>query len=501
MCYHIMQILRITRRIALKNQVSLKINFFMNIILTLSSIIFPLITFPYVSRVLEPEAWGKVNFAISFITYFSYFAQLGLPTYGVKICAKYRDNKEKLSRTVQELSIISAVATITTYTILAIVICAIPQIASEKTLYILISSTLFFNLIGMEWLYKALEKYTYITVRSLIFKVLAIITMFLLVKNKSDYIIYGCISVFAASASNICNFINAQKYISYKPVGHYNFKQHLKPLLILFAMTCASTIYTNLDTVMLGFMSTNADVGYYNAAIKIKSLLVAIVTSLGTVLLPRASYYIENGFISDFKRISSKALNLIFIISIPMIIYFIIYAKECIFFLSGNTFKPSVIPMQIIMPTLLFIGLTNILGIQILIPLGKERYVLYSTIIGALTDLVINVIFIPKFHASGAAIGTLIAEFIVFIVQILLIDRDIREMFRSFEITKIILATTIALIGSYWVKRTHIHVFFTLVISALLFFALYGITLLSLKESFTLEIKNNFLKRFNIRKS
>lgn len=286
----------------MKKQASLKLNFLMNIILTLSSIIFPLITFPYVSRVLQPEAWGKVNLATSFITYFSYFAQLGLPTYGVKICAKYRDDRLKLSRTVQELSIICTISTIITYVILGITIITIPKIASEKPLYILVSSTLFFNLIGMEWLYKALEKYTYITIRSLIFKFIALIGMFLLVKSQSDYIIYGGISVFAASASNICNFIEAQKYITFKPLGHYHFRKHLKPLFILFAMTCASTIYTNLDTVMLGFMATNTDVGYYNAAVKIKALLVAVVTSLGTVLLPRASYYIENGFTSEFKK-------------------------------------------------------------------------------------------------------------------------------------------------------------------------------------------------------
>ena len=134
----------------MKKQASLKLNFLMNIILTLSSIIFPLITFPYVSRVLQPEAWGKVNLATSFITYFSYFAQLGLPTYGVKICAKYRDDRLKLSRTVQELSIICTISTIITYVILGITIITIPKIASEKPLYILVSSTLFFNLIGME---------------------------------------------------------------------------------------------------------------------------------------------------------------------------------------------------------------------------------------------------------------------------------------------------------------------------------------------------------------
>lgn len=480
----------------MKKQASLKLNFLMNIILTLSSIIFPLITFPYVSRVLQPEAWGKVNLATSFITYFSYFAQLGLPTYGVKICAKYRDDRLKLSRTVQELSIICTISTIITYVILGITIITIPKIASEKPLYILISSTLFFNLIGMEWLYKALEKYTYITIRSLIFKFIALIGMFLLVKSQSDYIIYGGISVFAASASNICNFIEARKYITFKPLGHYHFRKHLKPLFILFAMTCASTIYTNLDTVMLGFMATNTDVGYYNAAVKIKALLVAVVTSLGTVLLPRASYYIENGFISEFKKISSKALNFIFVISLPMIVYFIVFAKECIFFLSGTKFAPSTIPMQIIMPTLLFIGLTNVLGIQILIPLGKERYVLYSTIIGALVDLILNAILIPQFQSAGAAIGTLVAEFAVFIVQFILIDSDIREMFKTFQVYKIVIAVIAGLLCSCWVKNTSLHVFFTLAISAIIFFPVYGIVLLLLKEQFITEVKNNLLAKF-----
>ncbi len=479
----------------MKKQASLKLNFLMNIILTLSSIIFPLITFPYVSRVLKPEAWGKVNLAVSFITYFSYFAQLGLPTYGVKICAKYRDDKEKLSRTVQELSIIGAIATVITYAALAVTIIIVPKLASEKPLYLLVSSTLFFNLIGMEWLYKALEKYTYITVRSLIFKFIALIGMFLLVKSKSDYVIYGGISVFAASASNVCNFIEARKYITFKPLGGYHFREHLKPLFILFAMTCASTIYTNLDTVMLGFMATNADVGYYNAAVKIKSLLVAVVTSLGTVLLPRASYYIEKGFFDEFKKISSKALNFTFVIAIPMIVYFTFFSKECIFFLSGTEFESSILPMQVIMPTLLFIGLTNILGIQILIPLGKERYVLYSTIVGALIDLVLNALLIPELKSTGAAIGTLVAEISVFIVQLILINKDIRAMFKTFHLWKMIVAAFISLCCSYWLKTTSLHVFFILATSAIIFFLVYVLLLILFKEKFILELKDNIIDK------
>ena len=174
----------------------------------------------------------------------------------------------------------------------------------------------------MEWLYKALEQYTYITVRSVIFKFIALIFMFFLVHKQTDYVIYGGITIFAASASNILNLINAHKFINLKPVGNYNFRRHLKPVLIFFAMSCATTIYTNLDTVMLGFMTTDTDVGYYNAAVKIKVILVSVVTSLGTVLLPRASYYIQRGELKEFHRITRKALNFVFLMATPLFVYF-----------------------------------------------------------------------------------------------------------------------------------------------------------------------------------
>ena len=129
---------------------------------------------------------------------------------------------------------------------------------------------------------------------------------------------------------------------------------------------------------MLGFMTSDADVGYYNAAVKIKSILVSIVTSLGVVLLPRASYYVEHNLMEEFYRITKKAINFVFLgCYTDMMIYFIIFAKEGIFFLSGSAYAGSIIPMQIIMPTLLLIGLTNIMGIQMLVPLGREKTVLY----------------------------------------------------------------------------------------------------------------------------
>ena len=474
---------------------SVKLNFLMNAILTISAFIFPLITFPYVSRILLPEGTGKVSFATSVVTYFALFAQLGIPTYGIRACAKVRDNKEKLTRTVQEIFIINIVMSLITYIVFFLVLNIVPRMQADKTLFVITSSTILFNAIGMDWLYKGLEKYTYITIRSIIFKFIALLAMFMFVHQKSDYIVYGGISIFAGSASNICNLLNVKKYIQIKPIGKYNIKQHMRPILIFFAMSCATTIYTNLDTVMLGFMKTDMDVGYYNAAVKIKNILLGIVTSLGTVLLPRASYYIENDYMEEFRRITQKAIKFVFLISIPLTVYFILYAKEGILFLSGNAYSKAILPMHVIMPTLIFIGLTNIMGIQILVPLGREKIVLYSEIAGAIVDLFINILLIPRMAATGAAIGTLIAELAVWIVQFVALRYDIIEAYKKVKYFAIILGIIIASMLSIWIKLFRLGSFITLVLTAIVFFGTYGVTLIIAKEPLVNEIVEQILKK------
>ena len=476
-------------------QKSLKLNFVMNIILTMSSFIFPLITFPYVSRVLSPSGIGKVSFATSLMSYFSMFAQLGIPVYGIRACAKVRDDREKLTRTAQELLLINLIMDVFSYIVLLGVLVFIPRLREDRFLYVIISSTIILTSIGMEWLYKALEQYTYITIRSIIFKIIALIAMFLLIHEKGDYVVYGIISIFAASASNVLNFINAHKYIGVRPVGNYDLRRHLKPIGVFFAMSCATTVYTNLDTVMLGFMVTDEDVGYYNAAVKIKNILVSIVTSLGTVLLPRASYYIEYGMTEEFKRIGKKALNFVFLIACPMTLYFILFAKEGIFFLSGSAYAEAIIPMQIIMPTLLFIGITNILGIQILVPMGNENIVLYSEIAGAVIDLAINAVLIPRFASAGAAFGTLIAELIVLIVQYITLKKYIIGMFKNIHFLRLSLALLLSGMISIWVKTLNLGNFAILVLSAILFFGAYGLCLLVMKEELVIEIFNQIIKK------
>ncbi len=474
---------------------SIKINFIMNAVLTISAFIFPLITFPYVSRILGPSGTGNVSFATSIVTYFSLFAQLGIPTYGIRATARVRDDKKLLSKTVQEIFIINVIMSIITYIVFFIVLNCVPQMNADKLLFIIISSTILFNAIGMDWLFKGLEKYTYITFVSILFKFIAVILMFVFIHKQSDYVIYGAISIFAASASNICNFTNAHKYITLRPIGDYEFKQHLRPILIFFAMSCATTIYTNLDTVMLGFMKDNVEVGYYNAAVKIKSVLLGVVTSLGTVLLPRASYYIENNEIDEFKRISSKAINFVVLISFPLALYFVLFAKEGIYFLSGDAYTNAILPMQILMPTLIFIGLTNIMGIQMLIPLGKEKIVLYSEIAGAIVDLIINFFLIPIMASSGAAIGTLVAEIVVWIVQYINLKDIVKPAYLKVRYVPIGIALVLSGFISCFVKLLSLNSFFTLVLSSIVFFGIYFVVLILAKEQLVNELECQILNK------
>ena len=474
----------------MEKQKSLKLNFIMNIILTVFTIIFPLIIYPYISRILLPEGMGKVALATSIVSYFSIFSQLGIPIYGLRLVAQIRDDKKALTKAVQELFIINMITTSIVYIVLAITVFYIPQLKEEKLLYIIISSSIILNTIGMEWLFKGLEEYTYITIRSIIFKTVGIILIFLLIHSKSDYVLYGAITMISGYLAFVLNFIYSFKWIHFKTLQHYNFKQHLKPIFVFFAMACAITVYTNLDTVMLGFMKTNTDVGYYSVAIKIKNVLVGLITALGAILLPRCSYYIKQNLFDEFKKVSSKAMSFVFVFSIPLMIYFILFAKYTVLFLFGSAFTGSIVPMQVIMPTLLFIGITNLIGYQIMVPLGKENLVLYSVIAGGIVDIILNFILIPKYSATGAALGTVVAELMVLIFQVVVMKKNVLNNIKSQEYIKIIFAIFLSVIISFYLLKFSYSNLYAIIVSALSFFSIYVMALLLTKEKVTIEIFN-----------
>jgi O-antigen/teichoic acid export membrane protein len=472
---------------------SLKINFLMNIILTISSFLFPLITFPYISRILQPAGTGKVAFATSLISYFALFSQLGIPTYGVRACAAVRDDKQKLSQMVQELLIICLLCSLLSYILFLGAVFFVPRLAADKSLYLIMSVSILLSGIGMEWLYKALEQYTYIALRSILFKIIALIFMFLFVHEQSDYRIYGAISIFAASAGNVCNFVHAFRYIEKKPCRPFNFKRHLKPVFIFFAMSCATTIYTNLDTVMLGFMCDDEAVGYYNAAVKIKNILVSVVTSLSVVLMPRASYYVEQGKMKEFESLSLKALLFVIMLSLPLSLYFILFAKEGVLFLSGEGYAGAIAPMQVLMPTLVLIGITNILGIQVLVPLKKEKEVLYSVLLGAIVDLILNAFLIPSLASLGAAIGTLAAESAVLLLQAYYLRDFLKGVLPKLHGVQLAISLLAASLACFWCKSLAWGSFWILCLSAILFFGVFVLVLLLFKNELLLELIENLL--------
>lgn len=480
---------------------SVKFNFIMNFIMTASSILFPLITFPYISRVLLSVGNGKVAFASSVITYFTMFASLGIPTYGIRACAKVRDDKEKLSKTVQELLIINSVTMLATGIVFILCVIFVPKFWAEKELFIINGIGMVLNVFAINWLYNALEQYAYITICNLAVKIVSLALMFVLVRNPEDYVIYGAITMFASCASYVFNFVYARKFVSFKRQESYELLIHMKPIFIFFATSAAINVYTNLDVVMLGFMKGDRDVGYYNAAIKVKTILVTLITSLGTVLLPRLSYYVKKGEDEAFYRMIGKAVSFVVLAGTPLTVYFGMFAKESILFLAGEDFLGAVAPMAILMPTLLLIGLSNITGIQILTPRNREKQVLYSILCGAGIDFLLNLVLIPRYSSSGAAFATVAAEFAVLAIQCIYLKEILKKITEKVRPGKVLAATAASCGAGAGAKvfAASLSPFPALAVSACVFFGIYGAALLAVKEETTRELAGSFLEKIRRR--
>ena len=481
---------------------SVKFNFIMNFILTLSNFIFPLITFPYVSRILQASGLGKVGFATSIIVYFSMIAMMGIPTYGIKACAKIRDDSYKLTKTVYELLILNTIFLAFALTLLLLSVIFIDKLYIDKELYIILAFSMLFNVLGIEWLYKALEQYSYITIRSIFFKIASLILLFIFVKESNDILPYAMLTVLASVGAGILNFYNLRKIITLYKI---TFKQleitkHIKPSFTFFLLTISITIYVNLDSVMLGFMTSDDNVGYYSAAVKIKQILVSLVTSLGAVMLPRLAFYYEQKRFDEFKALVKDALDFILIVSLPLTIYFTLYAKDAILLLSGESFLASVEPMQIIMPTVFFIALSNLMGWQILVPMDREKQIVFSTIIGAVIGGIINFFAIPHLGVNGAAIANLCAECAVVIVQVVLLRKFIFPILAKINIWKMLIALFIST-GVTLLIPFNSNEIINLLLSSILFFGCYLVSLLILKEPVVYQIFSSVLNKIKLKRN
>lgn len=467
---------------------SVKFNFLMNLILTGSNFLFPLLTFPYVSRILEPEGTGKVAFAISLVTYFVMLSSFGVATYGIRAVAQVRDDKEQLSKTTQEILFINLIMMGISYLLFFGLLSFSDKLEQERTLLNISSLLILFTIIGIEWFYKGVEQYQYITVRTILFRLIALISTFVFINTKEDYIIFAVISMIATVGSSILNIINVRRYILFKYYSNYELKKHLKPMFLLFLTGFAIAIYTNTDATMLGFLRTDTDVGYYNAAVRIKAILLGVVTSLGVVLLPRLSYYIQHNMQTEFNIALNKSVNFIMLIALPVAVFFAFFAKETILILAGSSYIEAIIPLQIIMFTVVFVGITNILGVQILLPLKKDGALLISVVVAAVVDITLNIIFIPNLGATGAAISTTIAELSVLIIQCFFVKNYLKILFSNIQYFKILGAILISITSAILVSNlSEFSTFITLALTASVFFSIYLILLVLLKEKFLSE--------------
>lgn len=470
---------------------SIKKNFIINGIKIFFNLIFPIITFPYISRVLGPIGIGKITFATSITNYFLLFTNLGIPLYGIREIARTRENRLSLSKSFSEILFLNLITTIIGM-IIFIIFLQLNLLGNDIKLFQIMSLNIIFTFIGVEWYFQGIEDYGYITKRSILFKIISIALMFIFVKKKEDIVIYAGILALALVGSNVLNFFKAKKevFISLKNV---NIKKHLKPILTIFSMNIAISIYTNLDGVMLGYRSNEYSLGIYSASSKIIHLVLGIVTSLGAVLLPRISNYIINKREKELKEILENTLTFLLALSIPCVIGIILTADEIIKIFSGNEFIEAVKTMKILSPIIFFIAFSNFLGIQILYPRGEEKKVLYSVIVGAIINFSLNWLLIPKYAQNGAAVATVIAEGVVLLVQIFLGYKYLKFKIFTFENLKVILVSIFMGIGlllmtNYYIEKS---IIVSLLLKIIVGILIYIIGLIILKEKFIMEYTKN----------
>ena len=437
---------------------SVKVNYILNLINTGTQMLFPLITFPYVCRVIEADGIGQINFFQSIISYISLFTCLGIPMYAIREIARDRSDVVQMNRTAMEILLLHSMLTLVGYAIVAILCLTVPQIQVNIPLFLILSLTIFFTAIGCEWFYQGIEDFKYITIRGLIIKTVSVVLLFIFVKSKTDLLYYGCYTVFGVLGGNIFNFFRLRKYIHRENIifSELHIKRHIKPVLKVFSFSVVTSIYLQLNTVLLGFLKNALAVGYFAAATKVMQMLLTMSACLGSVMMPRASHLIAENKEDEFNRLIQKSYDFTLAIALPMTIGLIFCAPSLITALCGVKFEHSILPSQIIAPIILMVAISNVFGIQVLFPKGKINIVTLCCGIGAVADLILNLCLIPFFSYIGTSIAYLGAE----------------------------VATTVSMyfIGRKYIpiiyfKKSHLTYAFGCVVMAL---ALYGISLLQL---------------------
>ena len=471
---------------------SLRLNAFFNVVRNVLRLIFPLITFPYVSRVLMPEGIGKVNFANSIVMYFYTIASLGIGSYGIREAAKIRNDRLALAKFTKEMLSINIVSTLVSYILLAASLVFVKKFESYRILIIVNSSSIILNTIGFEWLYSALEEYGYITLRSIIFQIVSLALTFILVRNSDDVVNYALVSVISNVGSNVCNLIHARRYLDLKTKVKLEIKKHLKPIFLLFFSSIAITVFSILDTSMVGFIKDDVEVGYYTSASKIIRMIRDLFPAISTVMFARVSYYVGTKETQKIKEVTGQIFNLFYALSIPICMGFILLMKPILLLMCGSEFLPAVAVGQVLAPLVILSSISGYLSGAILISFGREKIYMYVEVGAALLDIVLNFAFIPKYGALGAGIATLITELVMFIVFHISVKNEISGVKIKKALVQYIISSVImALVVYMEIKYLPLSPILQILLGAVSGALIYFVILVIMKNEFLQSSLNN----------
>lgn len=409
---------------------SIKKNYMYNVFYQMLIIILPLITAPYISRVVGAERLGIYSYSYSITHYFVLFTLLGVNNYGNRSIAQVRDNREKMQQKFWEiyfLQLILGLMMSLLFFAYIVVFCE-----ENKGIFFIQYLYLFSAILDINWFFFGIEKFKLTVARNTVIKILTVLLIFIFVKNKNDLWKYTLIMSAGTLLSQLILFLYLFKIINFEKIKIREIKKHLKPNLLLFIPVLATSIYTIMDKIMIGQISSMMEVGLYEYAEKLKNIPLGVITALGVVMLPQISNMIANGKKIEAIENTYKSLIFALFISFALVFGMAGISKEFVPTFYGEDFNGCILIINILVISIIFIALANVIRTQILIPYNKNKEYIISTMIGAIVNVLLNLILIIKFNAIGAAIATLISEILVALYQ----AYSVREILPLKRITK-----------------------------------------------------------------
>lgn len=402
----------------LKQTHSVKFNAVMNTLLTASSMLVSVITVPYVTRVLSVEGYGDVTFAQNVSQWLSAMCLIGVPTYGLRECARVRDDPREMARVVRELLVIITIFTAVVLAGFGVSILIVPRFRQIAALmWVFLVSTLLLSY-GVEWFFQAIEQYKYITIRSMVFKMLSLVAMLVFVRGEDDYLAYGVILALVVCGNNVLNLARMLRMVSFSGLGPMRIGRHLKPLASYAALSIASSVYLAFDSILLGMLSpSNVQVGLYQLASKLKGICFSVINAIIGVLIPRLSYYAKKDP-EKYGALLRRGWGFLLNLCLGIALYLLVYAYPLVVLISSEKYADAVLPVRIIGLVNLLSCMSYFFGLCILSPLDQESKLARANLTGAPISLVCNLLLDGTFGATGAAISVCLAELVIFLMQL-----------------------------------------------------------------------------------